>query len=256
MPWALCLFLLSGCAARRINFPTDPGSPLPDAATILQQISASCRGVRTLTAELALSGRAGQERLRGRVVSGFERPASMRLEGVAPFGPPAFILVTRGEAATLLLPRDNGVLRGARAEDILGALTGVALAPADLLAILSGCVEPDPQVSAARLHQSGWASITLVGGAMVYLQRRDGAWQVRGARRDGWEIEYPAWQGMYPQQVRLRSTAAPAVDLSASLSQVETNTDIDAAAFDVVIPAGVAPVTLDDLRESGPLRGQ
>ena len=31
----------------------------------------------------------------------------MRLEGVAPFGPPAFILVARGGEATLLLPRDE-----------------------------------------------------------------------------------------------------------------------------------------------------
>jgi hypothetical protein len=31
----------------------------------------------------------------------------MRLEGVAPFGPPAFILVARGQNATLLLPRDE-----------------------------------------------------------------------------------------------------------------------------------------------------
>jgi hypothetical protein len=209
-----------------------------------------------MTAELALSGRAGSQRLRGRVVSGFERPGSMRLEGVAPFGPPAFILVTRGDSATLLLPRDNGVLRGARAEDILGALTGVALAPADLLAILTGCVEPEPQLSAARLHQGGWASMTLTGGSTVYLQQRDGVWQVRGARRAGWEIEYPPWRGMNPQEVRLRSTTDPVVDLSATLSQLETNTEIDAAAFDVIVPPGVAPVTLDDLRESGPLRGQ
>src|SRR5262245_19766228 len=122
----LCALSLAftNCAARRITFPTDPGTPLPGAAAVEQQIFAGCRGVRTITTELGLSGRAGSQRLRGRVIAGFERPASMRLEGVAPFGPPAFILVTRGDAATLLLPRDNGVLRGARAEEILGALTG------------------------------------------------------------------------------------------------------------------------------------
>jgi len=43
-----------------------------------------------------MSGRAGRQKVRGRVVAGFARPASMRLEGVAPFGPPAFILVARG----------------------------------------------------------------------------------------------------------------------------------------------------------------
>jgi hypothetical protein len=46
-------------------------------------------------------------------VSGFERPGSLRLEGVAPFGSPAFILAARAGRATLLLPRDNRVLSGA-----------------------------------------------------------------------------------------------------------------------------------------------
>ena len=49
----------------------------------------------------------------------------MRLEAVAPFGPAGFILVTRGEQAVLLLPRDERVVRGESAEAILGALTGV-----------------------------------------------------------------------------------------------------------------------------------
>ena len=229
---------------------------MPDAAAIHQQVSAACRGVRTLTTELALSGRAGSERLRGRVIAGFERPASMRLEGVAPFGPPAFILVTRGQDATLLLPRDNGVLRGARAEEILGALTGVALAPADLQAVLTGCVEPAPEMSAARLHQGGWASITLQGSAVLYLRQRNGAWQLVGARRDAWEIEYPVWQGQLPQEVRLRSTGGAPVDLTARISQLETNTDVEPSAFEVMVPAGAVSVTLDELRQSGPLRGQ
>jgi outer membrane biogenesis lipoprotein LolB len=191
------------------------------------------------------------------VVAGFARPDSMRLEGVAPFGSPVFILVARGTAATLLLPRDNRVLRNARAEEILGALTGVALAPADLQAILSGCVTPMPRARGGRLHQNGWASIDLDGGATLYLQRQGTAWQLRAARRAGWQIEYPAWQGMFPQVVRLRSdTLNGAVDLTATMAQLETNVDLDATAFAVNVPAGAMEITLDELRESGPLSGQ
>jgi outer membrane lipoprotein-sorting protein len=249
----LCL-VLSACAARRITLPSDPGAPLPDFNQIHNQASAACAGVRTLTAELGLAGRAGAQRLRGRVVAGFERPDSMRLEGVAPFGPPAFILVSRGTTATLLLPRDNDVLRGARADEILGALTGVTLAPADLQAILTGCVSPMPRPIAGRLHQNGWASIDLDGGATIYLQRQGAVWQVRAARRAGWQIEYPAWQGMFPQTVRLRSDAqGPAVDLSATVSQLDTNVTLDAAAFSVEVPRDAAQLTLEELRERGPL---
>jgi hypothetical protein len=219
------------------------------------QLSAACTGVRTLTAELALSGRAGRQKLRGRVVAGFARPASMRLEGVAPFGPPVFILAARGETAVLRLPRDSRVLRGATPEDILGALTGVALGPADLQAILTGCVVPAPQAIDARLHGNGWASIDLFGGATLFLEPAPrGSWTVRAARRTGWQIEYPAWSGGFPQTVRLQSNqAALMVDLTTMLSQIETNKDLDDAAFTVNAPPDAEPITLDELRESGPL---
>jgi hypothetical protein len=230
--------------------------------------------VRTLTAELALSGRAGRQKLRGRVVAGFARPGSMRLEGVAPFGPPAFILASTGATAVLLLPRDARVLRGAPAEEVLGALTGVTLGPADLQAILSGCVVPGPQAVGGRLHANGWASIDLMGGATLYLQPVRGgqpgtgrtsptpgaagagtpAWQLRAARRAGWQIDYPLWSGSFPQMVGLRSDdPAVMVDLTATLSQVEANTDLDAAAFTVKVPDDATPITLDELRANGPL---
>ena len=219
------------------------------------QLAAACTGVRTLTAEIALAGRAGRQKLRGRVVSGFARPSSMRLEGVAPFGPPAFILAARGQDAILLLPREPRVLRGARPEDILGALTGVALGPADLQAILTGCVVPAPQAVDARQHANGWASIDLFGGATLYLEPVPrGAWTVRAAKRAGWQIEYPAWSGGFPQSVRLQSEQpALMVDLTATLSQIETNKDLEDAAFTVNVPPGAEPITLDELRDSGPL---
>src|SRR5687767_2895491 len=124
----LCM-LVAACAGRRTQLPTDPGVPLTDFVQIHTQVSSACVGVRTLTAELGLSGHAGEQSLRGRIHAGFQRPASMRLEGVAPFGAPAFILAARGDTAMLVLLRESPprVVRGARAEAILGALTGVTL---------------------------------------------------------------------------------------------------------------------------------
>ena len=169
--------LVAACGPMRLTLPTDAGTPLPDLQDVHASVSRACRGARTLTAELGLSGHAGRTRLRGRVVAGFERPASMRLEGVAPLGPPAFILVARGGDATLLLPRDERVVTGASPEDVLGALTGVALAPADLHAVLTGCVLPDPTPRGGHVHANGWASIDLDGNAVLYLRRVNGSWQ-------------------------------------------------------------------------------
>jgi hypothetical protein len=208
-----------------------------------------------LTAELSLSGRAGGRALRGRAIAGFERPGSLRLEGVAPFGPPGFILAGGGGRATLLLPRDNRVLRDARAEDILGALTGVALAPVDLQAILTGCVASTPGAEGGRLHQDGWASVDLPGDATLYLERVGAGWRPRAARRPGWQIEYPAWQGAFPQDVRLRSVDPKLdVDLTAGVSHFEANVTIDPAAFMVTVPADALPLTIAELRDRGPLR--
>ena len=255
---ALCLasgLAAAACGPTRLTLPTDAGSPLSNLADVHAQVSRACRGVRTFTAELALSGHAGRTRLRGRVVAGFERPASMRLEGVAPFGPPAFILVSRGGEATLLLPRDERVLAGASPQDVLGALTGVALAPADLHAILTGCVVPDPAPRGGRVHANGMASIDLDGGAVLYLARVNGTWQPRAAQRQGWDVQYANWQGDFPRTVTLRSMASGLdVELSAAVSQLEANVPLEAAAFVVDVPASTKRLTLDELREAGPLR--
>jgi hypothetical protein len=233
--------------------------PLADFAAVHQQVSRACAGVRTMSAELALSGRAGTERLRGRVIAGFERPASMSLTGVAPFGPPAFNLVS-GRETILLIPREARIVRGAKPEDILGALTGVTFGPADLLAVLTGCVVPDPAPVSGSQHADNWATIALNRGATLYLRKSGGAWVLAAARRDGWRVDYLALQGSFPRTVRLRrETAAaqeqPIVDLTAELSQVSTNIDIDAAAFTLTVPPGVMPLTLEELRDAGPLRG-
>jgi outer membrane lipoprotein-sorting protein len=97
--------------------------------------------------------------------------------------------------------------------------------------------------------------LALEGGAVLYLRRGDGgALQLRAARRDGWQIEYGAWEGGYPRSVRLLSTAAPQVDMTAQLSQLEANVDLDRAAFEVNVPPDALPITLDELRSAGPLR--
>ena len=188
----------------------------------------------------------------------------MRLIGVAPFGPPAFELAARGGSATLLLPREERIIRNAAPEAILEAMTGVALGPADLLAVFTGCVLSAPRPTGGRTHAGGWASVDIERAeqpgtprqtATLYLRRVGSQWQLRAARRDRWQIEYTPSTGLFPQSVRLLSTN-PAVNLSASLSQIETNTVLDPAAFRVEEQKGVTPLTIEELREAGPLRGQ
>jgi hypothetical protein len=117
-----------------------------------------------------------------------------------------------------------------------------------------------PRATAGRLHANGWASIDLMGGATIYLEPLKARavsgppWIIRAAKRAGWQIEYAGWANGFPQAVSLQSDAPTAmVDLTAGLSQIETNKDLDAAAFTVTVSAGAEPITLDELRENGPL---
>ena len=44
------------------------------------------------------------------------------------------------------------------------------------------------------------------------------------------------------------------VDLTATISQLEANIDLPPEAFRVVVPPNTGSLTLEELRESGPLR--
>jgi hypothetical protein len=219
-----------------------------------------------MTAEIGLAGRVGDEPLRSlRVIAGFERPSSLHLLGVAPFGGPIFQLAGSAGSATLLLPRDERVVRNAPPEAILSALTGVGLDPADLQAVFTGCVVPAPRATGGRLHSGGLASIDVESAdqgnprktATLYLRRNDSQWQLRAARRDRWQFEYTSGAGSFPQSVRLISTNPDVpVGLTASLSQVETNQALDPKAFIVEEPKNVLPMTVEELRQAGPLRGK
>ena len=261
----VCSIALASCASlpKPITLPSDAGTPLADFAAVHSQLSSTCAGVRTLKMEIGLSGRVGDEPLRGRVLAGFERPSSMHLQGVAPFGAPIFLLAGSAGSATLLLPREERIIRKAPPEAILGALTGVALDPADLQAVFTGCVVPAPRATGGRLHSGGLASIDVESAdqgsprrtATLFLSRNGSQWQLRAATRDRWQFEYTSGPGSFPQSVKLISTNPDVrVGLTATLSQVETNQAIDPSAWLVEEPKNVMPMTVEELRQAGPLR--
>jgi hypothetical protein len=247
---------LSACAPHRLQLPSGDGEPFPGYAQAAREATASCREVRTLSAELAISGRAGGQKVRGRVTAGLAAPASVRLEGTAPFGPPVFILAAEGGRATLLLPRDNRVIAGEMPAAILEALVGLELRPSDLLAMLAGCVVPDPQPATGRLFPGGWARIDLAGDASMFLQRDARQhWSVRAGVRAPLRVEYEGDGPGTPFAVRVAvSGAAPAAtDLRIALAQVDLNVPLAPEVFRVKIPADARPITLAELRQAGPM---
>jgi hypothetical protein len=240
-----------GPPAVRVTLPTGAGVPYPDYASAFAQATASCRAIRSLTADLALSGSVGRQRLRGHVLSGFAADG-VRLEGVAPFGGPAFILAAQNGRGTLLLPRDRRVLQSAPPAEILEALVGVKLSPADLRGVLTGCVKAAPAPVAGKVYGSEWLAVDL-NGATAYLRRNQGEWSLASAVLEGLQVDYGSRLRGLPQQVRIRTAdprQTPRVDVQVGIQSPEVNPDIDPAAFSVAVPAGTSPITLQELRES------
>lgn len=254
----LCILtlVLGACASPRITLPQGSGTPLADYEDLFAAAVEPCRRVRTLELLLAISGRRGDARLRGRVRGALARPGSLRLEGLAPFGAPAFVLVAGSAPPVLLLPRERRVVTGASGRDLLAALAGLPLGPADFRALLTGCLVPRPRAVAARTYGGGWIGVALEGDATLYLREVEPAPIVVGGRRPGLIVEYAGHVRGLPRRIRVQTTApdAAATDLTATLSQVDVNVDLDERAFAQEIPGGFMPVPIETLRGApGPL---
>lgn len=250
--------LLTGCASRGLVLPSGGGTPFPGFAEAFALATESCRGIRSLTAELSLSGRSGRTRVRGRVLAGIQVPDSIRLEGVAPFGAPGFILAASGGRGTLVMPRDDQVLLDESPEAILEALVGLALRPDELLALATGCVRPAPEAVDGRTYPGGWIAIDLADGTRAYLRDEDGSRRVVAATPPGLIVEYSELTSRLPAQLRVRSSETDSdgkamTDLTIGVSQTVTNRTLPDAAFEVDVPATAVPITIEQLRQSGPL---
>lgn len=172
---------------------------------------------------------------------------------MAPFGQPIFILAGRDNRSTLLLPRDDMVLRDAPVDAVLERLTGLALTASDLRLILTACLSVPATPANGRSFAKGWRAVTLASGVVAYIRNVNGVPAVVAADHGQWHVDYAQYQSTWPRQVRIRSAAGD-VDMTAAVSQFAINTEIDSKAFEVDVPASAAPITLDHLRSVVPLR--
>lgn len=255
MAWA-CLGVACGAALQKL--PEGPGAPAPDARTAYESAVAACRSVDSFTAEMSVRGSAGGQRLRGRVLVGLAAPDSAVLDAAAPFGASIFVYATRDGRATLLLPRDRRVLQHDDPAAVLEAVTGVPLGPTELRRALTGCAPPDVPTE-GRSFGGDWRAVAL-GSANAFLRRdRTSTWRLvsvayRREPQGSWRADYGEFEGDLPRAVRVTSVGdPPRFDVRLELSQVEINPTLERGTFAVTIPDAVSPITLEELRRSGPM---
>jgi hypothetical protein len=246
-----------------MKLPAGPGTPASDASEVLADAIESCRGIRTFSAEVHVSGKLNSERLRATLLVGAAVPAKARVEAVAPFGAPGFILAADQNEATLLLPRDNRVLEHGHPDEILAALAGVPLTADELRVTLTGCWPGDAVVRKALQHGEDWRQIFVEPDHVLYVHRDKATtpWQLvsvlRNIEHSGrrWAAAYSDFQSGLPRSVRIMSTdseSAGTYDLSLTLSQVETNVELGPEVFRVDVPRAAHPITLEELRRARP----
>ncbi len=254
---------LPACAARAPARPSGAPGPDPAAGDAFTTATAACRGFRSMTGELSLSGRAGGERIRGRVIAGLEAGGAVRLEGVAPFGPPVFILAGRAERATLLLPREHRVLTDTAVSAVLERLTGLALGADDLRLMVSGCLVDQAAPRDGRQWPGGWQAVTLAPDRVAYVRAIQGRPVVVAADYGPWHVDYSDHLSGYPRVVRVRRLRQGSgaqgrandatTDVTARVGELEVNTAINPLAFTLEVPSDAEPMTLDELRSVAPL---
>ena len=247
--------MASACAPKPPSLPSGTGTPFPEFATAYEESTATCGGVKTITASMWLSGKAGRSKLRGRVDAGFAAPDRARLEGIPPFGKPVFVLVAEGGKGTLVLTREDRVLRDAAPDRIVEALAGVPLGPDALRTAIAGCGFGSTP-SDGRIFSNGWVAASSPD-ATTFLRRRGEQWEVAGAQRGTVTILYSDYASGRPATIRLRavSEGTTNADITLRLSDVDINTTLDPRVFDITpdLPQHPVPLTLDELRRAGPL---
>lgn len=248
---AACVLLAvtAGCARARPALPTGSGTPFPGFESVYDEATAGCRNARSVGAELRLSGRAGDQRLRGTINAALVAPSSLRLEGTY-LSRPIFYLVARDDNGTLLLPRDDRIVRNQPPAAIIEALAGVSLTPAELRSAVAGCALGTGTATGGRMFSNDWAAVD-AGGTTTYLRRIDGRWQVAGAVRGPLTLLYADFTSGLASTIHVRT--GPAADITLRVSQLEINAPIDDKAFELNIPNDALPLTLEELRRAGPL---
>ena len=234
---------------RTIRLPDGPWAPDPLAAEAFEAASAGCRGVRTLTAEIAVRGQAGPaqgprprpRRIRARRRAaprgaGAVRRADLHPRRRAPTAPRCGCRATAGCCATRRSRTCSTRSRACPDRATTCSRSSPGASP-----------RTSRRPAPGQRGPGGWMMVDLAGGIRAFLARDGAGWRIAAGHRDAgagaaaWSVSYAGFSSGFPGAITIRQepaggTRAGATALTLQVSQLETNVPIDARAFDVVDP--------------------
>lgn len=241
----------------------DPARGTRDARGFdtMAALASSCRDQVTATAEVGVSGRAAGHRVRGTLQIGLSRPDGVRIEAVAPFGAPIFVLASTGDDTTVLvLPREQAYVKGTSVAQVLDALIQVPLTPDDLASALLACPRPPADASSSRAFPGGEVAAVDASGVTVFARpapeaRVTGMWFGPSPTRAlPVALAFPPGGTAVSRtiDVAVGTPSAPSAQLRLKVTGIERGVALGADAFAVAIPAGARAIGLDELRRLSP----
>ena len=244
----------TACSHGRIVLPRGPGEHFPEFRSVLAAVTGGCASLQSLTAGLTLSGRVGDQGLRGSILVGVRLPSSLRLVGVAPLGRPLFILAGRRGFADLLLQQRAQLVSRAEPGAILKELVGIRLEPHELLAILGGCLTLQAVPVTGRAYGDGWVSMDLSDAMTVYVRRDGDGDRLVAGTRGPLSVYYRDFVGQSATRIELRTADDPSVEINLRVVERTLNAPLEVEAFSFRVPDGVTPIAVEELGSIGLFR--
>jgi hypothetical protein len=237
----------AGCAGGRFVRPAGAAVPFAEATAIWAELSRPCRAVTMARAQLRVSGRVSGQRVPS-LTTGLAVDAD-RLAIESQAGVRRVFTLAGDRRAVVLLNHLDGQATRGPAGDVVDALVGVRLEPDRLLALLSGCVSPDPVVATAE--RVGAVARLRTADSVIYLSERGGQWRLTAAEFGDVVADYRRVDAGWPRDIELRR--GEAVTLRLRVIEFERNPQLPPAVFQLQVPDAFVEVPLDVLRQSGPL---
>lgn len=253
------LFLLGGCISG-----TAPSSQVTvrdlSSSAALEKFMKADRTGDAFKAIARIEIGVGKRRYPLKAALMLKLPSFMRIETIPIIGPPDFLLSLNNDTLKVLLPEKNEFYQGRPSRDIFALFLPVSLPPEDIVPVLMGV--PPPRLTGQNLRfQEVTADdkyhidvLSPEGGKIMTLRmdRGNGHLTDMEAFAAYGVIIYQASYSEYYQDGNIElpgkiTVISPETDsmISVRYSDMELSRDVDEASFELAIPFGMKPITLD-----------